>query len=213
MKRMFDPEAVKAQIENLLADRERIDQAINALQMALRSVEGAEGVQTQLSISINASGITLLDSVRAVASRMKDGITRQRVIMAIEREHPFLKPKSSSVAAALINLTKGDNPMLRVAIEGHGRSPSHYSTEGDTTVRLHADEIAVLTDTSALKGSGGWQSLWAALLKRFDKSKGEITLTPELRAKIYHYYHRGEGGWQTKIMRIFRREFPHLFVS
>ena len=103
--------------------------------------------------------------------------------------------------------------MLKLATEGHGRTPSYYSTEGDITVRLSADEISVLTDGSALKGTGGWQSLWAALLKQFDKATGNITLTPALRARIYQYYHYGEGGWQTKVMRIFRREFPQLFVS
>jgi hypothetical protein len=212
MKRLFDPEAVKVQIANLIADRERIDQAISALQAALRTVEGTE--QRELSISLNASDITLFDAVRAACVKLKDAITRQRVIAAIEREHPFLKPKSASVAAALINLTKGNTPMLKLAIQGRGASPAYYSTEGDVTVRLSADEIAVLTDENTTKGTGGWQSLWLALLKKFDKVKGEITLTPALRARLYQYYHRyGEGGWQSKAQRVFRRELPHLFAT
>ena len=41
---------------------------------------------------------------------------------------------------------------------------------------------------------------------------GTITLTPELRAKIYRYYREyGQGGWQNKVKRVFRREMPHLF--
>jgi hypothetical protein len=156
----------------------------------------------------------LQDAVKRACLEMVDGITRQRVIGAIERNHPFLKPKSSSVSAALINLTKGENPMLRVATEGQGRSPSFYSTEGDLVLRLSADEIATLMDEGALKGTGGWQSLWAALQRQFVKEDGSIRLTPELRARIYHYYHSyGQGGWQNKVMRVFRRELPHLFAS
>jgi len=214
MKRTFDPEAVKAQIANLIADRERIDQAISALQAALRSVEGLEPSQKELTISLNKSNITLNDAVRAVCARMMDGITRQRVISAIEREHPMLRPKSSSVAAALITLTKGDNPMLKLATLGTGATPAYYSTEDEIDVRLSADEIAILMDETVIQGTGGWQWLWTALQKRFNKATGQITLSAELRARIYQYYHKyGEGGWQSKVLRVFRRELPYLFAT
>jgi hypothetical protein len=212
MKRLFDPEAVKAQIANLLADRERIDQAVNALQMALRSVESAEFTQPQLLTSLNTSGVTLNDAVRAVCTKMVDGITRQRVLSAIEREYPMFRPKSSSVAASLIKLTRGDTPMLKLAIPGIGATPAYYSTEGDIDLQLSADEISVLMGETATKGTGGWQSLWAALQKRFDKATGKISLTPALRAKIYLYRKYGEGGWQSKSVRVFRRHLPHLFA-
>lgn len=214
MKRVFDPEAIRAQIGNLLADRDRIDFAITSLQEALRAVEQLEAGQREFQLHPSGVDVTLQGAVKRACAGMIDGITRQRVIGAIEREHPFLKPKSPSVAASLINLTKGDNPMLRIAIEGQGRSPSFYSTEGDTVVRLSGDEIKELFDEKAIKGTGGWQSLWVALLRNFDKAKGEIRLTPELRARMYQYYHSyGVGGWQDRMKRVFRRELPHLFAA
>ncbi len=214
MKRSFDPDAVKTQIANLINDRERIDEAINALQAALRSVEGSDPSQKELVISLNRSEITLNDAVRAVCVKMKDGITRQRVISVIEREHPMLRPKSPSVAAALINLSKGDNPMLKLGIKGAGAAPAYYSTEADIDVSLSADEVAILMDETTTRGTGGWQSLWGALQKRYNKATGRITLSAELRAKLYLYYHKyGEGGWQTKALRVFRRELPQLFVA
>src|SRR5450759_362160 len=136
MKRLFDPEIIRAQIENLKADRDRIDQAILSLESALRNIERFESGQVELPLATGESDMTLHDVVKKVCINMIDGITRQRVINAIEQEHPFLKPKSPSVAASLINLTKGDRPMLNVAIEGRGRSPSFYSTQVETVHRL-----------------------------------------------------------------------------
>src|SRR4051794_10091681 len=112
MNRLFDPEAIKTQIANLVADRDRIDRAIEALQAALRNVEG-DSDQSWFSIDLKAADTTLLDAVKRACMAMIDGITRQRVIRHIEQEHPFLKPKSPSVAASLINLAKGDNAMLK----------------------------------------------------------------------------------------------------
>jgi len=61
---------------------------------------------------------------------------------------------------------------------------------------------------------GGWQSLWTVLQRKFDKATGTITLTPDLRARLYKYYHSyGTGGWQNKVRRVFRRDLPHLFTS
>lgn len=212
MKRLFDPEAIRVQIGNLVAERARIDEAIVALESALRNIEGLG--QSELTINLKASDITLQDAVKGVCLRLVDGITRQRVLAAIERERPFLKPKSSSVAAALLNLVKGDKPTLHLAVEGKGRTPSVYSTEGNVKIKLSADEIATLLDSSTVKGTGGWQSLWLSLQRSFDKASGVITLTPEQRARIYQYYHDyGGGGWQTKAARVFKRELPHLFAA
>jgi hypothetical protein len=212
MKRLFDPEAIRSQIGNLAAERNRIDETIVALESALRNMEGLG--QAELTINLKASDITLQDAVKGVCLRLVDGITRQRVLAAIERERPFLKPKSSSVAAALLNLAKGENPTLHLAIEGKGRTPSVYSTEGNVTIRLSAEERDALWDSSVAKGTGGWQSLWVSLQRSFDKVSGTITLTPEQRARIYHYYHDyGGGGWQAKVAKVFKRELPHLFVE
>jgi hypothetical protein len=215
MNRQFDPEPIKAQIANLLEDRRRIDQAISALQEALANIEGLENQkQLRLTIPNAATGVTLHESVKRACLQMVDGITRQRVIEAIEKTNPFLKPKSASVAASLIKLTKGERPALSVAIEGRGRSPAFYSTEGTTVHKLSAEEAVNLMDEAATKGTGGWQSLWLALQRQFDKATGSICLTPELRAKMYHYYHSyGSGGWQGKVQKVFRRELPHLFGS
>lgn len=104
--------------------------------------------------------------------------------------------------------------MLKIAIPGRGSAPSVYSTEGDMVVRLNSDEIEALTDPSITKGAGGWQSLWLALQRNFDKPTGQIKLTPELRARIYQYYiDYGTGGWQARTKRVFRRELPHLFPA
>jgi len=209
----FDPNVIKAQIEHLLAEKERIDQAIVALQTALRNIEGFAQRELKL-LEPGAGEVTLHDAVKRACMNMVDGITRQRVMNAIERTYPFLKPKSPSVAASLINLSKGDKPMIRVAIEGRGRSPSFYSSEGDTVHRLSGDEIEVLLDETAVKGTGGWQSLWSSLQKAYDKKTGQITLTATMRGRIYQYYHSyGSGGWQNRVVKVFRRELPHLFAA
>ena len=212
MERLFDPEAIRTQIVNLAADRARIDHAIESLEDALRSIERMDSAQPHLPFDPTVSEMTLHDAVKRCCNAMVDGITRQGVVKMIEVNYPHLRPKSASVAASLVNLTKGEQPALNVAIEGKGRSPSFYSTAGDTVIKLAQDEIEGLLDETATHGTGGWQSLWAALLKKFDKSKGTITLTPELRARIYRYYREyGSGGWQNKVKRVFRRELPHLF--
>src|SRR5581483_9861747 len=210
MKRLFDPDAVRDQIANLFADRERIDRAIESLEDALRNIEKLESPQTELPLEPSPE-TTLHNAVRAAAMAMVDGITRQRVITALEKNYPGLRPKSASVAASLANLTKGEQPVLRVAIEGKGRSPSFFTTEGDMTLQLSSDEITALTDEHAIQGTGGWQSLWIAMLKKFDKAKGTLVLTPELRARVFHYYHTyGVGGWQNKVKRLLRRHLPHM---
>lgn len=212
MNRLFDPEAIRAQITNLTADRARIDHAIESLEDALRSIERLDSTQPQLAFDPSVAEMTLHDAVKRCCMAMIDGITRQGVVKMIEMNYPHLRPKSASVAASLVNLTKGNHPILRVAIEGKGRSPAFYSTAGNTVLKLGKDEIEGLLDENAIHGTGGWQSLWLALLKQFDKAKGTITLTPELRARIYRYYREyGQGGWQNKVKRVFRREMPHLF--
>lgn len=212
MNRLFDHEAIRTQIANLMADRARIDHAIKSLEDALRSIEKLDGTQPELALETTIAETTLHDAVKRCCMAMSDGITRQRVITAIERNHPGMKPKPSSVGASLVNLTKGEQPILKVAVEGKGRSPAFYSTEGTTVLKLSSDEIEGLLDENATRGTGGWQSLWLALLKRFDKAKGTIALSPEMRARIYHYYHSyGQGGWQNKVKRVFRRELPQLF--
>jgi hypothetical protein len=212
MKRLFDPEAIRAQLVNLRADRERLDQAIHAMEVALRNIEDLDSHQNELAFEPPPNpDITLQDAVKRTCLNMIDDISRQRVLSAIERQYPFLKPNSSSVSAALINMAKGENPVLRLAAEGRGRNPALYSTEGDTVTQLNAAEIADLMEP--INGVGGWQSLWLALQKQFDKGTGTITLTPALRARVHHYFHSyGGGGYQNRAKRVFRRELPHLFV-
>lgn len=212
MNRAFDPEAIRGQIANLEKDRARIDHAIESLENALRSIERLDSTQPQLPFDPSVTEMTLNDAVKRCCMAMRDGITRQRVLKMIEENYPDLHPKSASVAASLVNLTKGDQPILRVAIEGMGRSPAFYSTDSNIVVKLSQGEIEELLDESATHGTGGWQSLWSALVKQFDKAKGTITLTPELRGRIYKYSREyGQGGWQNKVKRVFRREMPHLF--
>jgi hypothetical protein len=211
MERLFDPEAIKAQIANLIVDRERIDQTIHALEAALNTVENLAARKSHLPLD---SDISLQDAVKQICLRMIDAITRQRVTRTIQRGYPLLKPNPLSVGASLSNLSKGENALLKVAVEGRGSAPAIYSTQGDIVVRLTSEEIKELLDESAIRGSGGWQSLWLALLKCFDKATGEITLTPELRARIHRYYQDyGGGGWQARIKRVLKRELPHLFVA
>jgi hypothetical protein len=211
MEHSFDVEAIRSQIANLVADRERIDRTIDTLESALRTIENVISQQRQFRFT---SEISLNEAVRKACIGMVDAITRQRVLEAVERAYPMMKPKSSSVAASLINLSKGDQAMLRIAVEGRGSAPSVYSTEGDISLRLSSEEMESLMDESVTKGTGGWQSLWLALQRSFDKATGQIKLTPELRARIYQYYHNyGTGGWQTRAKRVFRRELPHLFLA
>ena len=210
MDRAFDSNAIKAQIENLAAERDRIDSAIRSLEAALETIEQAIPVQGQLRYPPD---ISLQEAVKNTCLRMVDGITRQRVLSAVERTYSELEPKSSSVAAALVNLSKGENAMLKTAEEGRGSAPSIYSTEGSITLILSKDEIDVLMDESATHGTGGWQSLWMALRGNFDKSSGRIMLDPGLRSRIYKYYHNyGVGGWQSRVKKVFRRQMPHFFL-
>src|ERR1700677_3511073 len=130
MERLFDSAAIRAQIANLAADRDRIDQTIRALESALQSIEGATPSPSNLRF---ASGISLNEAVQKVCVSMADAITRQRVVAAVENAYPLIKPKSSSVAAALINLSKGETAMLKIAMLGRGSAPTLYSTEGDIT--------------------------------------------------------------------------------
>jgi hypothetical protein len=212
MKRLFDPEAIRAQIMNLQSDRERIDQAIHALEVALRNIENLDTHQKELPFDISSDQeTTLQDAVKRACLEMVDNITRQRVLSHIERQYPALKPNSSSVSAALINFAKGESPMLRIATEGRGRSPSVYSAQDAITIQLNSDEIAGLMEP--INGVGGWQSLFEGLLKNFDKATGTITLSPALRSRIHHYYQNyGSGGFQNRAKRVFRRALPHLFV-
>ena len=214
MRRLFDPEAIRQQIDNLRGDRERIDRAIDSLQDVLASIEKLESPQAELNLEPAGADTTLHDLVKGACMAMVDGITRQRVISALEKNYPGLRPKSASVAASLANLTKGVQPILRVAVEGKGRAPSLFTTEGDVVLQLSRDEIATLLDESATHGTGGWQSLWTAMRKKFNESDSTLVLSPELRARIFTYYRTyGGGGWQNKIKRLLRRHLPHLFAS
>jgi hypothetical protein len=212
VKRLFDTEALRTQIANLKVDRDRIDQAIHALEAALRNIESIETYQGEFELDPLGPDVTVQEAVKQSCSTMIDGITRQRVLDDIERRYPLLKPNSSSVSAALINLAKGDNPMLRRATEGRGRSPSVYSADGEIVIQLNSEEISGLMEP--INGVGGWQSLWSTFQEQFDKSKGEITLSPSLRAKLYYYFHSyGGGGYQGRVRRVFRRTLPHLFST
>ena len=210
MSGVFDPEVIRVQISNLQAERDRIDRSIQALEIALNSMQGVG--QQEFVILPHDSGLSLLHAVKSACMEMHDGITRQRVLQAIERLHPFLKPNPSSVSAALINLSKGEEPFLYVAESGSGRRPAVYSIEDDMVLNLNSDEIQELMDPSALRGTGGWQSLWSSLVKNFDRSSGTVRLSPALRARIHHYYRSyGVGGWQSKARKVFRRHLSHLF--
>lgn len=211
--RNFDPDAIRNQIANLRLDRDRIEVAISTLENVLHSLDESIEISSSLrSPSLPTSGVTLQAAVQSACLFMVDGITRQRIVTAVEKFNPGLHPKSASVAASLVNMAKGPDAILKIAVEGRGRSPAIYSTLGETKLQLSSEEISELVDENCTKGTGGWQSLWASLLKKFDKKTGTITLPPDLRAKIWQYYHSfGTGGWQNKVKKVFRRELPHLF--
>ena len=66
MRRLFDPEVIRAQIANLQADRERIDQAVHALEAALRNIEDLDTHQKEFPLfdpSANQE-TTLQDAVK-----------------------------------------------------------------------------------------------------------------------------------------------------
>ena len=212
MSQPLDPEVIREQLEKWKADRDRLDQAIAALQQILNGMEG-RGIQRLLALpSAEDAEISLLDAVRGACMKLVDGITRQRVIQTIERMHPFLAPNPSSVAAALLNLSKGPNPLLHLAEPGSGSRPAVYSTEGEMVLKLNSEEIAALNDIRAIRGVGGWQSLWKTLRCLFSKADGTIRLDPARRARILHYYKSyGIGGWQNKVRSVFKRHLPHMF--
>lgn len=217
--RNFEPEAIRQQIENLLIDRERIDRAIRALQSALESLE--ELPQQELEFSpentkVSSGGkVTLQEAIMKSCAKIEDAVSRRRVLQVIEKDYPLLKPKSSSVSAALIKLSRGENPFLIQTMEGKGRTGSLYSANHDSLlIKLSAEEASALLDSKNTTGSGGWQSLFASLQQRYNKETGELDLSPQLRSKIYHYYHSyGSGGFQNRARKIFRRHFPSFFTE
>ena len=85
MERLFDPEAIRAQIVNLTADRGRIDHAIESLEGALRSIERLDSTQPQLPFDPSVAEMTLHDAVKRCCMAMGDGITRQGVVRKIGR--------------------------------------------------------------------------------------------------------------------------------
>ena len=101
MNRLFDPEAIRGQIANLMADRTRIDNAIESLENALRSIERLDSTQSQLPFDPSVTEMTLNDAVKRCCMATRDGITRQGVLKMIEENYPNLRPKSASVAAVL----------------------------------------------------------------------------------------------------------------
>jgi len=211
MNRKFNPDNIRAEIANLTAQRDSIDEAIKYLESGLRHIEHIkpDGVGESSS---DKPLITLQDAVKQACYEMIDGISRPRVMDAVIRTHPYVKPVSSSVSAALINFSRGPDAILQIAVQGKGQRPTVYALEGEKTIKLMKDEILTLIDADVTKGIGGWQTLWATLQKQFDKATGCITLSAQMRAKIWQYYHGGKGGWQDKARKVFQRELPHLFA-
>lgn len=209
-------EMLRSSLASLREDRERIDLMIKDLESALRRAETLSGYQRELQLDSvpEHPGITLLEAVKRCCMEMVDGISKQRVMSAIRAKYPGIDIVPSSVSAALINLSKGEAPMLKLALEGQGRTPAFYSTESEREIVLTPEEIDVLMDPHATHGTGGWQSLWLALQKQFDKETGKLVLSPALRARVYSYFQSyGVGGWQAKVKRLFRRELPHLVMA
>ena len=93
MNRLFDPEAIRGQITNLMTDRARIDHAIESLEEALRSIERLDSTQPQLPFDPSVTEMTLHDAVKRWWMAMRDGITRQGVVRMIEMTYPHLRPQ------------------------------------------------------------------------------------------------------------------------
>src|SRR5256885_755710 len=72
----FDPAIIQGQIDGLLRERDQIDQAIVALQSALRNIEGIEQGELRLP-DPSLPETTLHDAVKRACLGMVDGITRQ----------------------------------------------------------------------------------------------------------------------------------------
>src|SRR4051812_3081907 len=115
MNRLFDPEAIRGQIANLMADRARIDHAIESLENALRSIERLDSTQPQLPFDPSVTEMTLHDAVKRCCMAMREGITRRGVERMIKMTYPILPPNPASVAASLVNLAKGNQPILKLA--------------------------------------------------------------------------------------------------
>jgi len=99
VNRLFDPEVIQAQIANLMSERDRIDSAVRALQVALKRIQEARLPQSQLLPDPNTQSMTLQDRVRQACLEMIDGITRQRVIRAIRPKQKLeLNPAASQPA-------------------------------------------------------------------------------------------------------------------
>lgn len=108
-----------------------------------------------------------------------------------------VKAEIPTLGKALAGLRKalGLSKHLSAAFAVHG-----------TVVKLDKDELAVLTQE--VKGEGGFQDFFRRLQLRVGKNCS-IRLDDEDLERIYKYKdHPEDGGFQTRISKIFGKHFP-----
>jgi len=202
----FEPK-LKHERDQLLRQRAQIDRRLEKIAELLQEYKS----QPELRL---VSPMSVAHAVREACKKMKDGITRQRVIAFLREAHPTEDFKDASVATAILNLTRGDEPALFLARKGEGRQAAVYSTETDQLFKLSEKQWDVLFSPEVTHGTGGWQSMFKALQKstRGERGGASIIVSPELRARIQHYINRyGTGGWQSKLKAVLGEHLPHLF--
>lgn len=158
--------------------------------------------------------ITLTDAIRSIAAQKKDNITKDLVIEEIGRSYPQISVNPQSVAATLVKLSQGVEPMLFVDKRGAGNQPTIYTIEPRVTVQLSAAQMDALYDPKRTHGSGGWQSLYKRLQSRTNRDTAEVILTPKLIHEMRHYFlNYGGGGFQNALKFIFHEHTPNAFVK
>lgn len=77
-------------------------------------------------------------------------------------------------------------------------------------ITLNAAEAETLMQH--IEGNGGWQSLFRRLQDGYDPKSGAIQVSDDDVEKIRNYFNEyGDGGWQGRLKRIFRRTLgPNL---
>jgi hypothetical protein len=204
---LFDKENLMAQRVRLVAERDRILNAIAKLDEFL----AAMGVPLDPATAAGEN-LTLTEAIRRLCLEKKTGITKGNIIKDLATQYPRIKASDASVAAILAAMTKSNPPTLFVEIKGSGRRGAEYGIEDPPRLKLHPAEVAILMDPERTNGTGGWQSLFNKIQNNYEEDTKELLFPDSLKEQIRHYCaNYGVGGYQSHLKRALGRHVPEIF--
>ncbi len=203
---LFDRKNILAQRERLIAERNRIENAIGAIDLYLSAMGSDENTAYSLMKP------TLTNAVRKICHELETKITRTRVMKELESRFPQIDASDSSVAAILSTMASSAPRTLYVEIKGSGRRAAEYGISEPRRFQLNATEAKILLHPDRTVGTGGWQSLFKKLQNNYDRDTKELTFPDSLKTQIYSYLIRyGAGGYQSHLKKILVRHVPEIF--